>query len=867
MIDRFRDFARTLLTVLLLVVTGANAQTAQSAAPQGASAAGVHAAAQPAGPTGPQINIAEITKRANRDVGVDIETTITGWQHELDRLESELRGPRLRYSELNGFRDELQRLRSGIGDFSNRLQSPLAAAKAQLDLLGPAPAAGQPPEAEPAALHRAELNYQVGLLAGGEAAVHSANLRVDQLINAIQDIRRKNFTTNLFQPVPGIYSYQTWAKLPDYVPSATSRVRDLMSNWWGSIPNRDEIWRDVLEAALLCLLLTLAAWRGARRLRHWPHAGEPPFWRRASAAAGVVLLRLLPVVVPIVFLYSRIAEAHALPERVDWIFYSAVQSTIIVFAISALVTTVFAPAATNWRLIPASNRAAARICGLVLTLAVVYGVTTLIYAATRIVQAPFALTVAVAFPASLLLAGVIVAILLTPLNGERRDGMPSLRWLTALRIPTWITVAAIVVSAFTGYLALSRFLAQQLIVTGSVLALVYLLLLWVDGISRGLSGDTTRTGHWLEQRAGLGQRRRKQLALPAALAVKLAILVVSVPLILLQWGYTWPDIYEWYRQLFFDFHIGNTQVSFAVLLASVIVFGLAYAAARIFEGWLDAHVLKPAGISGGVRDSIRTGLGYVGIVIAALAAFSYAGFNLSNLAIVAGAFSVGIGFGLQSVINNFVSGLILLAERPIKVGDLVVVGSDEGYVRKISVRSTEVETPERARILIPNSYLVTEKVKNWTLRDNIRRIVVPVSVARACDPRKVRAILLKVAQDNPDVMTVPAPSVELEEFGMDSLEFKLYAFIDLSKGGTSTDLRIAILDAFNDAGIASPFRRTDVTLQNMEWLRAMVAQSASDSSNGRASATGSHASRGFLEREVPSVEPGTHLRRNGKPSA
>ena len=269
------------------------------------------------------------------------------------------------------------------------------------------------------------------------------------------------------------------------------------------------------------------------------------------------------------------------------------------------------------------------------------------------------------------------------------------------------------------------------------------------------------------------------------------MLVLSVPLILLQWGYRWPDIYDWYSQLFFGFQIGNTQVSFAVLLASIIVFGLAYGAARLFQGWLDARILKPAGISGGVRNSIRIGVGYVGIVIAALAAFSYAGFNLSNLAILAGAFSVGIGFGLQSVVNNFVSGLILLAERPIKVGDLVVVGGEEGYVRKISVRSTEVETSERARVLIPNSYFITEKVKNWTLRDNTRRIVIPVSVGYGCDPRKVRATLLKVAQDNPDVMTTPAPSVDFD-FGADTLNFKLYAFVyDLNKGGsTSTDLRI-----------------------------------------------------------------------------
>jgi small-conductance mechanosensitive channel len=458
-------------------------------------------------------------------------------------------------------------------------------------------------------------------------------------------------------------------------------------------------------------------------------------------------------------------------------FYVTAQSIIIIAAVNALVITVLAPRVPHWRLIPASDRAAARICGLVAALTIVYGVTTLSYVVTRLVQAPFSLTVAIAFPSTLLLAAIVVAILLTPLDGQPRDGMPSLRWLTALRIPIWITVVAIVVSALAGYLALSRFLAQQLLVTGSILAFVYLLLLWVDGLVQGLSDDSATLGGWLKERFGLEQRRREQLVLPVGLFLKFAVLVLSVPLILLQWGYTGPDIYDWYGQLFFGFHFGNTQVSFAVLLASVIVFALAYAAARLFQGWLDARVLQPAGISGGLRDSIRIGVGYVGIVIAALAAISYAGFSLSSLAILAGAFSVGIGFGLQSVVNNFVSGLILLAERPIKVGDLVVVGGEEGYVRKISVRSTEVETFDRARVLIPNSYLITEKVKNWTLRDNIRRIAIPVAVAPGCDPRQVKTILLKVAQDNPNIMSAPAPAVDFEEFGADSFSFKLYAFV------------------------------------------------------------------------------------------
>jgi potassium-dependent mechanosensitive channel len=210
-------------------------------------------------------------------------------------------------------------------------------------------------------------------------------------------------------------------------------------------------------------------------------------------------------------------------------------------------------------------------------------------------------------------------------------------------------------------------------------------------------------------------------------------------------------------------------VTIGALLASILVFGIGYAAARLFQGWLDARVLLPAGISGGVRNSIRTGIGYTGIVIAALAALSYAGFNLSSIAIIAGALSVGIGFGLQNLVNNFISGLILLVERPISVGDLVVVGGEEGCVRKISVRSTELETFDGANVLFPNSYFISEKVKNWTFRNKVRRVAIPIGVAYGSDPRQVQAVLLTVAGGNPEVLKTPEPVVTLDEFSPQAL--------------------------------------------------------------------------------------------------
>jgi potassium efflux system protein len=224
---------------------------AKPAANTAPAASDEKSAAQPAGP---QINAKAIVARLNQELGLDLQATTTGWQHELDRIEGELGHERLRYSDLNLSRDALLRVRAQAEDVAGRLQPRLDADKAQLNLLGPAPAAGQPPEPDQAAVSRAELNYHIGLLSAGQAAVNSANLRIDALLNTIQDIRRKNFASILFQPIPGLYAYQTWAKLPQDVPAAASKLHDLVADWWDGLSDPETVEHIAIGALLAALV-------------------------------------------------------------------------------------------------------------------------------------------------------------------------------------------------------------------------------------------------------------------------------------------------------------------------------------------------------------------------------------------------------------------------------------------------------------------------------------------------------------------------------------------------------------------------------------------------------------------------------------
>jgi len=395
-----------------------------------------------------------------------------------------------------------------------------------------------------------------------------------------------------------------------------------------------------------------------------------------------------------------------------------------------------------------------------------------------------------------------------------------------VRILGWIVGVVIAAAALGGYVVFASFLAEQVLWIGILGALFVLVFQLVDlGIGQALTGDSRFA---LTLRAGVGIRASalQKIAVLVTGLAKIMLIVVTIMLAAAPWGLESTDIVSSLRAAFFGFQVGGVTVSLSSIVVAGLLFALALAATRTLQRWLDGTFLPTTRMDTGLRNSITTAAGYLGYVAAVAVAVSSLGLSLEKLTIVAGALSVGIGFGLQSVVSNFVSGLILLWERPIRVGDQVLVGDAEGIVKRINVRSTEIETFDRSTVIVPNSNLVSGVVRNRVRSDRTGRVLIAISVPRTLDPGAVRGLLAEAAEAHGDVLKKPPPVVLFKKLGTATMDFEVICVVGEVDvvGRVTSDLNFVIHKRL--AAMEVPPPGAELTVKGLEGVQQSLGEIA-----------------------------------------
>jgi len=758
------------------------------------------------------------------------------WEKVAVRAEQALEANRASDQALQNLRAELVGWRETFSAAKDQNTIRISTLQTQIATLGPAPAEGA---TEPAILtqRRDELNVQLEQLEAPVKAAALAFSRVNSLISEIDGVIRARQTDLLLQLGPTPVNPALWPKAFSDLGNSLKRAWSGVTSSWGSETQRAELRRDLPLTVFLGVIAMVLMIRG----RAWViRLGAGVRARSYGPARDVwgFVLSLGQVAAPFLGVLALVEALHSagiLGLRAQLIVDSLPLVSLCFFTARWLGNRLFGVGVGTWAVLnlPAVSRTEGRVNASLL--GVLYGLSILLERLGEYETYSETTQTVLAFP--ILLGAGFLLFRLGRLVRNHAQTMAKAAEAASFRTQTQALLGRILqllgvagpLAAAVGYNALAAsFVFPTVLSAALVAALTVLNQLFINLYGLVFRTDGKAAGDAL-------------LPVLASFAVTIA----SLPLLALIWGARVTDLTELWTTAGQGFAIGGTVITPTNFLTFAVVFVIGYTLTRLVQGMLKTTILPKTKIDLGGRNAITSGVGYVGLFLAAVVAITSAGFDLSSLAIVAGALSVGIGFGLQNVVSNFVSGIILLIERPISEGDWIEVGGRMGYVRDISVRSTRIETFDRSDVIVPNSDLISGVVTNYTRGNSIGRVIVPVGVAYGTDTRRVEAILREVAQAHPMVTVNPAPSVVLQGFGADSLDFEIRAILrDVNYVlSVKSDMNHEIARRFTEEGIEIPFAQRDVWLRNPEALGS----GAEAFATAAAMKTSTHAARETLD--------------------
>lgn len=698
----------------------------------------------------------------------------------------------------------------------------------QLKQLGEPPESGE--EAPEIKERRAALQKQKADLEAQQKEAGLVAVRAQQLDGQILKKRRDRFVRSLTDRTANIANPNLWQTAAGAMPGYWKSLRLLFTDSYmvtlrrfsGSPGDLLRMLTAVLIGGLAYIYLARFLQRFLKRRQD---SSETESKRGLQRRAGMHLADFgITAVLPIAFfyyLYSTLVSAGFSTDRLHQFFAIALGAFSLIFVTTALARIYLRPYVPHWRIAEVTDQQSWAIFRLLFTGMCIIAALRVINSSSALMFAPIEVPIAASALAALtgLLTGIRAMFLLNANRDEDDEPAPGqnlLSW-SKIRPLIWLALFIVAVALLFGYVALAEFVVLQIIVSLTVLALLWLVLWAFEQFKQRILARESNTWKRMTRATGMKAATSRQVAVLSFGLLKLLAFLLAVTAILLPWGVLTQDWFAIINRAFFGFQIGGLTISVSSVLTVFAIFIIGYLITRSIQRWMSSQFLPTTKLDSGMRNSITTVFGYVGIVIAAILAISTAGLDLSQLAIVFGALGVGIGFGLQSIVNNFVSGLILLAERPIKNGDWVVTGGGQGTVKRISVRSTEIETFDGATVILPNSTLITDAVTNWTHRNTMGRVIVTVGVGYNSDADQVRDILLSCATEHELVLEDPAPAVYFMDYGADALIFDLRCYLaDIGYMlSVSSDMRFEALRKLRAAGIEIPFAQRDLHIRSV----------------------------------------------------
>lgn len=675
----------------------------------------------------------------------------------------------------------------------------LASVTARLSELGTPPEGAK--EAPDVAAQRMQLEKNSRALDAQIKLARLLSVDAGQTAEQISAQRRTQFQARLGERRDSFLSGQFWTEFREEFPRDLERLevlRDDLATAVGQTPK----WGWLLLGAAIALTIVLRVAIGRLLLRITATRVPPGRLRRSFLAVAHLVLAVATPGVIALLIHMGLDWDSQLSDNTSSLLANLVATVCFGGYVSGLGYALLSTNRPSWRLPPISDAVATRLRWLPGVLGVLVVMIWLAERLPVLLNASLTTTITLTGIVAVLTMATIGAVLAISRRLRRQamqeNDAPIPFWVSLLLTSVWTILILSLASMLAGYVAFGSFMVKQVLWVLIILASAYLLSTLIEDGFSTLLGTTHRDGGEHE-----APSMRDQAAVLLSGVGRVAVGLLAVTLLLAPFGEAPMDLLQRFDQLRKGLAIGEAQIRPGAVLQALLVLGLSLLAVKMLKRWLSNRYLPTTELDPGMQLSAATLFGYAGFVLAVALSLSAAGIGLERVAWIASALSVGIGFGLQAVVQNFVSGLILLAERPVKVGDWVSLGGVEGDILRINVRATEIQMGDRSTVIVPNSEFVTKTVRNVTRSNPLGLVQIKLPLPLSTDAEQVRELILQAFADHEDVLDTPAPNVFLDGIDGGHLIFNAKGYVSSPRAayGVRSALLFTLLKRLHDAGL------------------------------------------------------------------